>query len=116
LSILSVILVSIVTRQTTTPLPSVERVLSTLGENLRLARLRRGLSATLVAERAGMSRPTLRAIERGEPSASLGAIANVLHCLGMEKDLAAVGRDDVLGRKLADLALDRRRPAPRKKR
>ena len=103
-------------RQTTAPLPSVERVLGALGENLRLARLRRRLSATLVAERAGMSRPTLRAIERGEPSASLGAVANVLHCLGMERDLLAVGRDDELGRKLMDLGLDAKSRAPRKKR
>lgn len=112
----SAILFSTMSRQTTSPLPSVERVLGALGENLRLARLRRRLSATLVAERAGMSRPTLRALERGEPSASLGALANVLHCLGMEKDLAAVGRDDELGRKLTDLALDTKRRVPRQQR
>ena len=43
------------------------RVLAELGENVRLARKRRGLSAVLMAERAGLSRPTLRAIERGDP-------------------------------------------------
>ena len=87
------------------PLPAVARNLAELGDNIRLARLRRKLSATLVAERAGMTRPTLRAIERGEPGVTLGSYANVLHCLGLEKDLAAVGRDDELGRKLQDAEL-----------
>ena len=98
------------------PLPAVARLLAELGENLRLARLRRRLSASLVAERAGMSRPTLRAVERGEAGVTLGSYANVLHCLGPEKDLARLGRDDDLGRKLQDAALPARREGTRKKR
>lgn len=93
------------------------RALAEVGENLRLARLRRGFSVTLVAERAGMSRPTLRAVERGDPGASIGAYANVLHCLGLEQDLSALARDDELGRQLQDAALSRRRePHPGRKR
>ena len=91
------------------PQPVVTRALERLGENLRLARKRRGLTATLVAERAGMSRPTLRALERGEPTVTLGALANVLHSLGLEGDLTKVGADDVLGRKLQDAKLERGR-------
>ncbi len=112
----SVIIVAIMPRNTTAPLPAVERVVRELGDNIRLARLRRRLSAVLVAERAGMSRPTLRAVERGESSVTLGAVANVLHCLGLEKDLALVGRDDALGRKLTDLALEPKTRAPRRRR
>ena len=101
-------------RSTSPALPSVERILSTLGENIRLARRRRKLSAQLVAERAGMSRPTLRAVERGDAGVTLGSIANVLHSLGLENDLALVARDDELGRKLQDAALAA--PQPRKSR
>jgi len=92
-------------RRTTPALPPVTRLLCELGENIRLARLRRRLSAQLVAERAGMSRPTLRAIERGDAGVTLGAVANVLHSLGLERDLALVARDDELGRRLQDAAL-----------
>ena len=92
-------------RTSSTPLPRVSRVLAELGHNVRLARIRRKLSAELVAERAGMSRPTLRAVERGDAGVTLGAVANVLHSLGMIDDLARVGRDDVLGRQLEEAEL-----------
>ncbi|HTJ44546.1 MAG TPA: helix-turn-helix transcriptional regulator [Kofleriaceae bacterium] len=100
-------------RKTTVPLPPVSRLLATVGENVRLARKRRGFSATVVAARAGMSRPTLAAVERGDPRVTLGALANVLHTLGLEKDLSLLGRDDELGRKLQDLNLPHERRPPR---
>jgi len=52
-------------------LPSVQRSLEALGENIRLARLRRDLSAEMVAERAGISRQTLSALEHGAGSVSM---------------------------------------------
>jgi transcriptional regulator with XRE-family HTH domain len=99
--------------RTTDSFPAVERRLRALGERVRLARLRRRVTATLLAERAGMSRPTLRAIERGDPGVTLGSIANVLHSLGLDADLDLVAADDELGRKLQDLALTPRSRDPR---
>lgn len=96
-------------RPTSEVQPRVERLLAELGENIRLARRRRGLSAVLLAERAGMSRPTLRAIERGDAGVTLGAVANVLHSLGLERDLVQLARADERGRELQDAALAPRR-------
>ncbi len=103
------------TRRTTPLMPAAERALRELGANVRLARLRRRLSAELLAQRAGISRPTLRAIERGDRHVTLGVLANVLHSLGLEKDLAAIALDDELGRKLQDAGLEPKRRAPKRK-
>ncbi len=97
-------------------MPSLQRLLAELGENIRLARLRRRFSTTLIAERAGISRNTLRAIERGDPRVSFGAYVMVLFCLGLEQDLKQLARDDELGRKLQDLQLTIKKRAPRRMR
>jgi transcriptional regulator with XRE-family HTH domain len=110
------IITSIMARRTTPPLPRVERVLAQLGQNIRLARVRRKLRAELVAERAGMSRPTLRSIERGDAGVTLGAVANVLNALGLVDDLVQVGRADELGRELEDAKLLDARVRSRKSR
>lgn len=97
-------------------LPSLARQLAVLGENIRLARLRRKYSAEAVAKRAGISRKTLYRIEQGEASATLGSYASVLQVLGLSSDLQQVARDDELGRKLQDLNLPVRKRAPKKQR
>ena len=55
--------------------------MATMGEQIKLARLRRSLSAELVAERAGISRASLWKVEKGEPSVAIGIYAAVLHAL-----------------------------------
>ncbi len=102
-------------REKTITLPSLQRILTALGENIRLARLRRKFSAALVAERAGIARNTLHAIERGDPSVTFGAYANVLLSLSLEKDLKLIAHDDELGRKLQDAGLQTKTRAPRRK-
>ena len=86
-------------------LPKIQKNLTELGENIKLARLRRKLSTTQVAERANISRPTLLSIEKGSPSVSIGAYLQILFVLGLEKDFLQVASDDVLGRKLQDAKL-----------
>ena len=90
----------------TVVMPETQKILEEMGEQIKLARLRRKLSANLVAERAGISRSTLWNVERGSSSVAIGSYAAVLHALGkMESDLLFVAKDDVLGRKLQDLDL-----------
>ena len=95
-------------------LPQSRKMLSQLGENIRLARLRRRLSAQQVAERSGMSRPTLHSIEMGLPSVSIGSYFHVLMVLGLEKDILLVAKDDILGRKLQDANLSTKERAPKR--
>jgi transcriptional regulator with XRE-family HTH domain len=93
--------------------PQEQRLLSGLGERLRLARKRRKLSNAAVAQRAGISRTTVYKVEAGDPGATLGAYIRVLAVLGLEADLELLAADDRIGRKLQDLALE---PPPSAKR
>lgn len=95
-------------------LPSVQKILIELGENIKLARLRRKLSAAQVAERAGVSRKTLYSMENGSAGVAIGNYGMVLFVLGLEKDLLKVAEDDKLGRKLQDNNLLVKERAPKK--
>ena len=94
--------------------PATENILKTMGEQIKLARLRRDLSAELVAERAGISRASLWKVESGNPAVAIGIYAAVLHALGnMDRDLALVAKDDEMGRQMQDLNLMTRKRASR---
>ena len=96
-------------------LPATEEILKTMGEQIKIARLRRNLSVELVAERAGISRCSLWNVEKGSPSVAIGIYAAVLHALNnMDKDLLLVAKDDVMGKKMQDLNLPIRKRAPKK--
>jgi transcriptional regulator with XRE-family HTH domain len=58
-----------------------------LGEHLRLARKRQGVSAVAAAESAGISRVTLHRIERGEPGVAVGTWIAVASALGLTMEL-----------------------------
>jgi transcriptional regulator with XRE-family HTH domain len=96
-------------------LPKGKKLLKALGENIKLARLRRKLSGEQVAERAGLSRGTLWQIEKGTPSVAMGAYFQVLFVLGLENDFLKLAGDDELGRKLQDAGLVTKERAPKKK-
>ena len=94
-------------------LPRIVSIIEEMGENIKLARLRRRLSVEQVAERAGISRSTLWNIEKGSAGTSLEAYTQVLHVLGLEKDLLSIAKDDELGRKLQDANLQTGLRAPK---
>ena len=97
-------------------LPETEDTLKMMGEQIKLARLRRDLSSTLVAERAGISRASLWKVESGNPAVAIGIYAAVLHALGnMDKDFLLVAKDDERGRQLQDLGLLTKKRASRRK-
>lgn len=93
-------------------LPQTSKILSQMGEQIKLARLRRNLSVDLVAERADISRATLWKVEKGDPSVAIGIYAAVLHALNnMDQDLLLVAKDDIVGRTMQDLQLTVRKRA-----
>jgi len=96
-------------------LPSHQRILDQLGEEIKLARLRRKLNTEQVAERAGISRSTLWQIEKGMPSVAIGSYLHVLFVFGLEKNFLNIANDDVLGRKLQDAEILVRKRAPKVK-
>jgi transcriptional regulator with XRE-family HTH domain len=95
-------------KKTAPLLPVSEDRLVRFGERLRLARLRRRLTAKQVAERAGMTPVTLRNLERGGSGVTIGAYLSVMQVLGIERDLDLVAKDDTQGRELQDARLPRR--------
>lgn len=96
-------------------MPRTERILSEMGAQIRLARLRRDIPVDLVAERAGISRSSVWAVEKGSPSVAIGIYAKVLAAINMDNDLLLICRDDELGRFLQDQKLDTRKRATGRK-
>lgn len=102
-------------KKTAIIMPQTREILEEMGEQIKLARLRRKLSSELVAERAGISRQTLNSIERGASTVAIGSYAAVLHALNnMDSDLLLIAKDDEFGRKLQDLGLHVKKRAPKK--
>jgi transcriptional regulator with XRE-family HTH domain len=100
----------------TTPnlLPRISRLLDEVGMHLKLARLRRKYSSETVAQRAGITRRTLSKVEHGDPAVAMGVYARVMQVLRLESDLALLGADDELGRKLQDAGITPKLRAPKR--
>jgi DNA-binding XRE family transcriptional regulator len=107
------IIINIMEQRKIVLLPRVQQILDELGENIKLARLRRKLSTMQVSERANLSRQTIVSIEKGMSGVSIGAYLQVLFVLGLEKDMLTVAGDDLLGRKLQDSKLLVKSRAPK---
>lgn len=89
--------------------PAEKKILAEFGERLRLARLRRDISAETLAERSSISRMTLHRAEKGSPAVAMGTYLRILAALHLTEDINLLARDDKLGRKLQDLELPKRR-------
>ena len=96
------------TKQVYLPPDSI-RMMGQVGEQIRLARLRRNYSVNLISMRAGISRSTLWKIEKGDPSVAFGLYLKVLSAIGIDKDILKIAADDELGHLIQDANLDRRK-------
>ena len=88
-----------------TVFPKELRYLEEMGQNVRLARKRRKLTQLQICERTGLDAKTVRKVEKGDPTVSMGHYMVVLAVLGLSDGMAKVAMDDELGRKLQDIAL-----------
>ena len=98
-----------------TKLPrKLEQKMKLVGEQIRLARLRRDLSVAQVADRATCSPLTVSRIEKGAPTVAIGIYLRVLYALQLDDDILFLAKDDTLGRALQDMNLPQRERASRK--
>ena len=98
-----------------TKLPrKLEEKMKVVGEQIKLARLRRDLSLTQVAERATCSPLTVSRIEKGTPTVAIGIYLRVLYALQLDDDILLLAKEDKLGRQIQDMELSTRHNASKK--
>lgn len=96
-------------------LPELRLKMERVGENIKLARLRRRLSLAQVSQRSGISMASLSRIEKGNPSVSIGMYLQVLFVLGLENDITMLAEEDKFGRQLQDVELKMKKRAPKRR-
>ena len=98
-----------------TKLPrKLELKMLVVGDQIRMARLRRNLSVAQVAERATCSPLTVSRIEKGAPIVAIGIYLRVLYALQLDDDILWLAKEDKLGKTLQDLILKTRKRASKK--
>ena len=99
------------------PTNSIETSLKALGENLKVARLRRRLPQSQVAARAGISLNTLAKVEAGDPGVAIGNVAAVMQAIGLGTPLSEIASpaSDTSGLRLESERLPQRARAPRRR-
>lgn len=69
------------------------QLLHQLGDRLQRLRKGKGLGTVELAEQVRISRPTLRAVEAGDPNTSIGTYLRVMSALGIGGELAMLASD-----------------------
>ena len=92
----------------------LEENMKIVGEQIKLARLRRNLSRAQVAERAMCSELTEARVEKGASTVAIGTYLRILYALQLEDDILLLAKDDKLGKQLQDMALINRERASKK--
>lgn len=97
-------------------LPSLQRELSSLGERIKKARLKRNITLELVSKRAGVTRQTVSALENGSSSVSLYVLISVLHALGgLDSEIENILSNDKDGEEIEEILFHTRKRAGRKR-
>jgi transcriptional regulator with XRE-family HTH domain len=98
------------------PLPVfVEALLINIGQNIRIARLRRKMRLEDLAIRVGISRYSMSDIEKGKTTVAIGSYLSALWALGLTENLSKIGDSNL---DVAGIALERARApktAPKRK-
>jgi transcriptional regulator with XRE-family HTH domain len=92
----------------------LEQKMQVVGEQIRLARLRRDLSIAQIAERATCSPLTVHRVEQGNASVSIGIYLRILYALQLDDDILLLAQADPMGKALQDLQLKERERASKK--
>jgi transcriptional regulator with XRE-family HTH domain len=99
-----------------TKLPrKLELKMQVVGEQIKLARLRRNLSVAQVAERATCSPLTVARVEKGAATVAMGIYLRILYALQLDDDILLLAQKDEMGRALQDLSLKKNRERASKK-
>ena len=103
-------------KQVNLPIPAIKALIK-VGKDINDARRRRRITIELMAERAGVSPATIRKIEKGDSTTSIGGYASVLFVLGMTDRLSDLvdAVHDLTGRQLDEEKLPRRVRLPSSK-
>jgi len=74
--------------------PEITRLLSRIGEHIRIARKRRSITMAEMAARMYVTRKTLSRLENGDPGVSLSVFFLALWVLDLEKDLLTIAEPE----------------------
>jgi transcriptional regulator with XRE-family HTH domain len=88
------------------------QLLLQLGDRLKRLRRSQGLGTVEMAERVGITRNTLRAVEAGDPATAIGTYLRVMSILGVSGEFALLASDTLPSPTAGSAAARSRRPAP----